>query len=293
MVLLKYSIQIFFYQIIGFISLIRLLNILVLCLAQYLISIYILAPERDWISLTLDIKLFTIVLLTAISTSSGYIINSFYDSEKDKINRPKTFILGNLISEKNQIRIYFLLNLTTIFISGFISFKAVLFYSFYIFCIWLYSYRIKRLYWISNFFSTALVVYPFFGVTLYFGTFNYEVILHAFFLFILLFIRDLVKDLQNFRGDWVQHYRTLPVIFGVLKTKLLASFFTFMSFILIIELIKFPLGNMQYYLISSIVFVSAWLIFLWLASKQKEYLWLHNLLKFWILTGLFSITLIN
>jgi len=269
------------------------MNVLVLCLAQYLISIYILAPERDLISLVLDLKLFTIVLLTAISTSSGYIINNFYDSEKDKINRPKAFILGNLVSEKNQLRIYFLLSLIAIFISFLISIKAILFYSFYIFCIWLYSYRIKRLYWISNFFSTALVVYPFFGVTLYFGAFNYEVILHAFFLFILLFIRDLVKDLQNFRGDWVQQYRTLPVVFGVLKTKLLASFFTLISFILIIELLKFPHGNMQYYFISSIFFVSVWVIFLWSASKQKEYLWLHNFLKFWILAGIFSITLIN
>jgi len=289
----NYLIQRFFYQIIGFISLIRLMNVLVLCLAQYLISIYILAPERDLISLVLDLKLFTIVLLTAISTSSGYIINNFYDSEKDKINRPKAFILGNLVSEKNQLRIYFLLSLIAIFISFLISIKAILFYSFYIFCIWLYSYRIKRLYWISNFFSTALVVYPFFGVTLYFGAFNYEVILHAFFLFILLFIRDLVKDLQNFRGDWVQQYRTLPVVFGVLKTKLLASFFTLISFILIIELLKFPHGNMQYYFISSIFFVSVWVIFLWSASKQKEYLWLHNFLKFWILAGIFSITLIN
>ena len=287
------SIQRFFYQIIGFISLIRLFNILVLCFAQYLISIYILEPDMSFISLILDIKLFIIVLLTGISTSSGYIINNFYDSEKDKINRPKRFILGNLISERHQLKIYFILCLITFIVSFFISIKAVLFYSFYMFSIWLYSYRIKRLYWISNFFSTALVVYPFFGVTLYFGAFSYDVILHAFFLFILLFIRDLVKDLQNFRGDWSQQYRTLPIVYGVLKTKLLASFFTFISFILIVELLKIPLGNMRFYFISSIFFVSVWTIFLWTASKQKEYLWLHNSLKFWILTGVFSITLIN
>lgn len=285
--------QKFFYQILGFISLIRLFNIALLCLAQYLASIYILAADRNFISIISDFNLFLIVLLTAISTSSGYIINNFYDSEKDKINRPKTFILGNLISERYQIKTYFFLCFITFLISFLISYKAVLFYSFYMFSIWLYSYKIKRLFWLSNFFSTALVVYPFFGVTLYFGAFNFEVILHAFFLFILLFVRDLVKDLQNFNGDWVQQYRTFPVIYGVLKTKFFATFFILISFVLIIELLKIPIGDMRFYFISSMVYVLIWTFFLWIASKQKEYLWLRNFLKFWIIIGVFSITLIN
>lgn len=285
--------QKFFYQILGFISLIRLFNIVLLCLAQYLASIYILAADRNFISIISDFNLFIIVLLTAISTSSGYIINNFYDSEKDKINRPKTFILGNLISERYQIKTYFFLCFITFLISFLISYKAVLFYSFYMFSIWLYSYKIKRLFWLSNFFSTALVVYPFFGVTLYFGAFNFEVILHAFFLFILLFVRDLVKDLQNFNGDWVQQYRTFPVIYGVLKTKFFATFFILISFVLIIELLKIPIGDMRFYFISSMVYVLIWTFFLWIASKQKEYLWLRNFLKFWIIIGVFSITLIN
>ena len=285
--------QKFFYQILGFISLIRLFNIALLCLAQYLASIYILAADRNFISIISDFNLFLIVLLTAISTSSGYIINNFYDSEKDKINRPKTFILGNLISERYQIKTYFFLCFITFLISFLISYKAVLFYSFYMFSIWLYSYKIKRLFWLSNFFSTALVVYPFFGVTLYFGAFNFEVILHAFFLFILLFVRDLVKDLQNFNGDWVQQYRTFPVIYGVLKTKFFATFFILISFVLIIELLKIPIGDMRFYFISSMVYVLIWTSFLWIASKQKEYLWLRNFLKFWIIIGVFSITLIN
>lgn len=285
--------QKFFYQILGFISLIRLFNIALLCLAQYLTSIYILASDRNFISIIFDYNLFIIVLLTAISTSSGYIINNFYDSEKDKINRPKTFILGNLISERYQIKTYFFLCFITFLISFLISYKAVLFYSFYMFSIWLYSYKIKRLFWLSNFFSTALVVYPFFGLTLYFGAFNFEVILHAFFLFILLFVRDLVKDLQNFNGDWVQQYRTFPVIYGVLKTKFFATFFILISFILIIELLKIPIGDMRFYFISSMVYILIWTFFLWIASKQKEYLWLRNFLKFWIIIGVFSITLIN
>jgi len=282
-----------YYQILGFVSTTRLFNVIVLCLTQYLISIYILAPERSLTSLILDFNLFIIVLLTAISTLSGYIINNFYDSEKDRINRPKMFFLGNLISVINQLKIYFLFNLIVMIISISISYKVFVFYSFYIFIIWLYSYKIKRFYWASNFISSAIVIYPFFGVILYFGTFSFKVILMALFLFNLLFLRDLVKDLQNFNGDWIQEYKTIPIIYGVFKTKIVASFFSLFTFILSINLLNFNLGNIYFYYLLSIFFILIWTVYLWIYRDQKNYLWLRNFIKVWILIGVFSITLIT
>jgi len=282
-----------YYQILGFVSTTRLFNVIVLCLTQYLISIYILAPERSLTSLILDFNLFIIVLVTAISTLSGYIINNFYDSEKDRINRPKMFFLGNLISVINQLKIYFLFNLIVMIISISISYKVFVFYSFYIFIIWLYSYKIKRFYWASNFISSAIVIYPFFGVILYFGTFSFKVILMALFLFNLLFLRDLVKDLQNFNGDWIQEYKTLPIIYGVFNTKILASFFSLFTFILSINLLNFNLGNIYFYYLLSIFFILIWTVYLWIYRDQKNYLWLRNFIKVWILIGVFSITLIT
>jgi hypothetical protein len=35
------------------------------------------------------------------------------------------------------------------------------------------------------------------------------------------------------------------------------------------------------------------LVFLWRANDQKTYLWLHNLIKAWILIGVLSIGLIH
>ncbi|OUV49909.1 MAG: hypothetical protein CBC76_03510 [Flavobacteriaceae bacterium TMED116] len=282
-----------YYQILGFVSTTRLFNVIVLCLTQYLISIYILAPERSLTSLILDFNLFIIVLVTAISTLSGYIINNFYDFEKDRINRPKMFFLGNLISVINQLKIYFLFNLIVMIISISISYKVFVFYSFYIFIIWLYSYKIKRFYWASNFISSAIVIYPFFGVILYFGTFSFKVILMALFLFNLLFLRDLVKDLQNFNGDWIQEYKTIPIIYGVFKTKIVASFFSLFTFILSINLLNFNLGNIYFYYLLSIFFILIWTVYLWIYRDQKNYLWLRNFIKVWILIGVFSITLIT
>ncbi|MBC90612.1 MAG: ubiquinone biosynthesis protein UbiA [Flavobacteriaceae bacterium] len=282
-----------YYQIIGFVSSTRLLNVIVLCITQYLVSIYILAPERSLISIVLDLNLFIIIFATAVSTLSGYIINNFYDFEKDKINRPKLFFLSNLISKEDQLKIYFFFNIITITVCMYLSIKAFAFYLFYIFMIWLYSYRIKKLYWISNFFSSAIVIYPFFALILYFGVFSMKIILMALFLYNLLFLRDVVKDLQNFKGDWIQKYKTLPIIHGVFNTKIIASFFSLFTFIISIKLLSLPLGKIYFYFLFSIFFVLMWSIYLWIYKNQKNYLCLHNSLKIWILIGVYSITLIS
>ena len=95
----------FYYQILGFVSTTRLLNVIVLCLTQYLISIYILAPERSLISLVLDFNLFIIVLVTAISTLSGFIINNLSTQNKNNTNQFKGY--GNsLILQGGYLFIY-------------------------------------------------------------------------------------------------------------------------------------------------------------------------------------------
>jgi 4-hydroxybenzoate polyprenyltransferase len=81
----------FWIKIFSLFTVIRGYNIVVLILAQYLTSSYILAPDKDLLDIIFDPQLFSLVLATACSTAAGYIINNFYDAEKDKINRPKKY----------------------------------------------------------------------------------------------------------------------------------------------------------------------------------------------------------
>ena len=159
-------------KIFGLFSLVRGYNIVVLILAQYLTSRYILAPSSSFYEILFDLKLFYLVLATAFSTAAGYIINNFYDAEKDQINRPKKFLLEHLLSQQSQLVLYFLLNGATLIAAGAASFKAILFFTVYIFGIWIYSSSLKRLFWISNLFATLLAIIPFFAVTIYFKNFE-------------------------------------------------------------------------------------------------------------------------
>ena len=276
-------------KIFGLFSLVRGYNIVVLILAQYLTSRYILAPSSSFYEILFDLKLFYLVLATAFSTAAGYIINNFYDAEKDKINRPKKFLLEHLLSQQSQLVLYFLLNGATLIAAGAASFKAILFFTVYIFGIWIYSSSLKRLFWISNLFATLLAIIPFFAVTIYFKNFEAVVIYHASFLFLLILIRDIVKDLQNYKGDWVRSYQTLPIVFVNLKTKTIVSALIFLNSVPIFLLIQSHLGLMTYYFYFSIPYLLFVLVLLWIGSTQKMYLWIHNLLKILILLGVIGI----
>ena len=70
-------------------SVVRGYNILVIVIAQYLTSIYILAPQLPLGDVVFDPNLLMLVLASAVAIAGGYIINNFYDSEKDLINRPR------------------------------------------------------------------------------------------------------------------------------------------------------------------------------------------------------------
>ena len=276
-------------KIFGLFSLVRGYNIVVLILAQYLTSRYILAPSSTFYEILFNLKLFYLVLATAFSTAAGYIINNFYDAEKDKINRPKKFLLEHLLSQQSQLVLYFLLNGATLITAGAASFKAILFFTVYIFGIWIYSSSLKRLFWISNLFATLLAIIPFFAVTIYFKNFEAVVIYHASFLFLLILIRDIVKDLQNYKGDWVRSYQTLPIVFGNLKTKTIVSALIFLNSVPIFLLIQSHLGLMTYYFYFSIPYLLFVLVLLWIGSTQNMYLWIHNLLKILILLGVIGI----
>ena len=279
-------------QVLSLFSLVRGYNIVVLVLSQYLTARFILDPQTSWLDLILDFSFFSIVTASALSTAAGYIINNFYDAAKDQINRPQKFVLEHLVSQRKQLALYLLLNVFALLFASLVSVRAFFFFFFYSFAIWLYSNTVKRLFWLSNLFSALLMIFPFWGITLYLKNFESVVFYHAAYLFFLILARDIVKDLENLKGDWVQRYKTLPVVFSVITTKRILALTLLLCLLPNYFLILQPLGLMHYYFILGIPFLGMVLLFLWRAKDQKAYLWIHNLIKLWILIGVLSIALI-
>ncbi len=275
-------------------SVIRGFNIPVIALAQYLSAIFILAPEKRALSVILDFNLFILVLASSLTIASGYIINSFYDSKKDLINRPNKSRLDRLVSQSTKLQVYFGLNFFVATIAFFISFRAVIFFSGYIFLIWFYSHKIKKRPVIGNLLASFLAVLPFFGILLYYKNFYEVIFFHASFLFLLILIREMIKDLENLKGDLVNNYRTIPIVYNENLSKIIISVLLIITTIPVYYLINiYDVGYMDsYFYICFIIFIF-FALKLWKSKAKEDYLILHNTLKFVIVAGVFCIVLIE
>jgi len=275
-------------------SVVRGYNILIVVIAQYLASVYIFAHDKPLKAVLLDVNLLMLVLASSATIAGGYIINNFYDSEKDLINRPRKTMLDRLVSQNTKLSFYFVLNFLAVVFASYVSFKAVLFFSVYIFAIWFYSHRLKKQPMIGNIVSAILTVTPFFAIFIYYQNFERVIFAHAIFLFLLISMRELTKDLENIKGDLALNYRTVPVVHGEKVSKQMLTILTILTIISAIMLISFfKIGHMYYFFYLSIVLLFLYLIILLKSNKKNHYLILHNILKFIIVVGVFSILLID
>src|SRR5690606_18173256 len=186
-------------KIISLFSVVRGYNVAVIAVAQYLAAIFILAPKSiPALSIILDFRVFILVLASSLSIASGYIINNFYDSQKDLINRPNKSMLDRLVSQKTKLYVYFTVNFFVALISVFLSWRVLLFFSAYIFLIWFYSHKLKKYAIIGNITAALLAILPFFAIMIYLfkkeGFEHFEIqhaeiiFAHASFLFLLILI---------------------------------------------------------------------------------------------------------
>ena len=275
-------------------SVVRGYNIPIIVLAQYLSAIFILAPEKRALTVLLDFNLFIIVIASCLTIASGYIINNFYDSKKDLINRPNKSKIDRLVSQQTKLQVYFTVNFIVALLALLVSFRAVLYFSIYIFLIWFYSHKLKKFPIIGNLTASLLAILPFFAILLYYKNLYPQIFAHATFLFLLILIREIIKDLENIKGDVANDYQTIPVKYGELFAKKIISLLTVLTIIPVYLLVdKYDVGYMDIYFYVSLIVLLFFLFYLWNSNSKIQYLQLHVILKFIIVSGVFSIVLID
>ena len=281
------------FKFLSIFSVVRIYNILFIVLAQYLTSIFILSEKRLF-EVILDYNLFLLIFCSTISIASGYIINNFYDQKKDIINKPIKYKIDDVVKSSTKLYFYFFLNFVVVFFSSMISFRAVIFFTVYIFFLWFYSHKLKRILFLGNLFYSLLTITPFFAILLYFKNIDLIIVAYALFLFFILLLKDVTKDLKNLVGDFTENYQTIPVVFGEDFSRIIISLITFVNVILIINLyINFSDGYMSIYYTISLILLLVFMIKLYKSKKVSDYLELHNILRLIIGLGVFSIILLE
>jgi len=278
-------------KILGAFYVVRVHNIFLLLLAQYLTSIFILSSSESW-KIIFDKNLFLVILCSTICIISGFIINDYYDTKKDSINTPIKFKLGEYINDKTKLFLYFFLNLLVVLVSSLISVRAIVFFSIYIFFIWFYSHKLRKLVFLGNLFYSILTITPFFAILLYFKKIEFIIIAYALFLFFILLLKDIVKDMKNIKGDFSANHKTIPVVFGESFAKTLVSLLSIINVFLVLNLfLNFNSGFMYFYYFLALAVMVYFMFKLYHSKSTAQYLFLHNLLRFLITAGVFSIVL--
>jgi|TARA_B110000046_G_scaffold12896_1_gene12701 4-hydroxybenzoate polyprenyltransferase len=273
---------------------VRGFNLAMIVVAQYITAIFIMAPNQSLSEVLLDRTLFALILASVAAIASGYIINNFYDSEKDSINRPQQVSVEKMVSQNTKLILYFILNISVIIAASYVSFRAVLFFSVYIFAIWFYSHKIKKRPVVGNLTSAILTITPFFAIFLYYKNFSSLIFVFGFYLFLVLSMRELIKDLQNLKGDLLQNYKTIPVVYGEKYAKLMIIVLVVCNVSVTIFLLKsYALERMDYFFYTSISLLFVVLLLLPKAQSRQQYSRIHILLKLLVLLGVFSIVLLN
>ena len=129
---------------------------------------------------------------------------------------------------------------------------------------------------------------------MYYKNFETVIFVHAVFLFIMIAMRELTKDLENIKGDIAQNYVTIPVAFGEKTSKVMLTVLAALTLIpTYLLLFHFEVGYMYFFFYLSLMLLVVFLCLLWMSKTKIQYLILHNILKFIILAGVFSILLID
>ncbi len=119
--------QRFIIKLLSLLSIVRWYNVLIVALALFFASIFLLNPTSEFKTILFDFKLYANIIAISLLIMAGFIINAFYDFEKDIINRPEETIFGRIISKTFCLNAYVFFIFLALVISAFIDWKILMF----------------------------------------------------------------------------------------------------------------------------------------------------------------------
>lgn len=271
-------------------SVARLYNGFLVVLAQYLSAVYIFGRSFSVAELLLNKDLHLLVGASFLVVSAGYLINQYYDLPKDLINRPIKTMIDLQRSPSSLMRWSALLISVALLLSVLVSFLASLYFLGYFLTIWLYSHRLRSIPLWGSLLSAFLSVSPIAVLFLYYRYFDGTILAFAFFLFVLLWIITLIKDLENLPGDIAVGLRTLATTWGAQKNRrLIQILFAFELLLSGLILYSFELSQMRYYFYFTLVSFLMLMVALSFKERLNLYSQMHWFLKLLVFMGVMGI----
>ena len=274
----------------GILKITRYPNLLIIALSQYMAAIFLLRPAPSW-EMANDLKLHLLVLSTLLIAAAGYIINDYYDVKIDLINKPDRVIVGKVIKRRVIMLMHSAFNMIAVLIGIYVGPWVAATHVLSSFVLWLYSNQLKRMPFIGNFSVSLMTGLSILVVSIYYRSVEPLVFVYAFFAFSLTLIREIIKDLEDWRGDATHGCLTLPIVWGLRRTKLLLYF---MIGLFVISIIYFTVHIQSITLTTYFAILALPFLFftyrLVNADARRHFTFLSLYCKLMMLSGVFSMS---
>lgn len=302
-------------------SLIRLPNLLIVGLVQWIVYQYIIQPPFTAAGIQLKLDHLELLMLTAVTmciTAGGYIINDITDQKTDQINKPDRLIVGRLMTRQTAYWLYFGFNILGFALAFYLSLMAapVALLSLYPIAqagLFIYAVRLKNrplsgnilvalycagsagIVWIAELtgYQELVVNNPKLS-----GSLSRIFIFYLSLAFLTTLFREIIKDMQDETGDRLSGGQTLPIMLGRRKTRLIVYFIgltTIMVLLVMYWTLKAHFHPLFSLPVIGIISISIFFVIIRLkkAHKQEEFGRLSTIAKWIIVAGLLLPVLIS
>jgi 4-hydroxybenzoate polyprenyltransferase len=229
-----------------FLKVVRIQNLIFLALIQFILQVAVLSPILQTYGFDSDsdnMFLFMLIAGTVLIAAGGYVLNDYFDIKIDLINRPDKQIVGNKISRQTAMVMHQFLTGAGIFCGLILAYFVRSFTIGFIFIVvpgllWFYSASYKRQFIVGNIVISFLAGISILVVAINqlaalqkeYGKLIFETnIPHqiygwiggfAIFAFLCTWIREIIKDIEDEKGDREMECHTMPIKWGIARTKL-------------------------------------------------------------------------
>ena len=260
----------------------------------------------------------TLLIVSVVGIAAGgYVINDYFDVKIDRINRPDNLVVTRIISRDAAMNLFYGLTAVGVIAGTVVAWWAhswTLLFTYVVIpgLLWFYSASYKRMFLVGNLvvafasaivpllvaianadylhhlYQNALAYSPIVG-ELYVWTGGF-----AAFAFLLTWVREIVKDIEDIEGDREMECRTLPIVWGDKVAKIIATILLVVIATLIVYILfaVLPFSHewkslpTRYVVFGLIVPILCSIVLLWAANSRTEYHRVQTIIKFAMFMGM-------
>ena len=221
-------------------------------------TIFEKVPDNVFVHGFSGILFWLLVASTVLIAAGGNVINDYFDTRIDRVNKPEAVIVGRTVKRRVAMMGHLVLSALGVVIGVFVAWRSGQFHLalvpvFATGALWFYSTRLKRTFLLGNGLVATLVALVPLTVGLYeipalaqtYGTgatvgmgngtemevtFGFAglwgwIAGFAAFAFVSTLVRELQKDMADMKGDAADGCRTVPIVLGMQWAKVFTLFY--------------------------------------------------------------------